>query len=101
MKVLLPYFFLGSWAVGYGWVLDSSCDASGYRELVVDGMNDAFDQASAAVETFAIVPGGRDPVWQAQRDLISYIFSPALTNGNVGPSINDNCEFNQNDYLPT
>lgn len=99
MNTLLQCFLLATLPISYGWILDSSCDAGGYRELVIEGMNDAFDQAAAAVESFAISPGGSDAVWQARRDLISYMFSPALTNGDVDGT-NRDCEFVGTDKEP-
>lgn len=99
MNILLQYFILSFLSISYGWILDSSCDAGGYRELIIEGMNDAFDQAAAAVESFAIGPGASDAVWQARRDLISYLFNPALTNGNVDGT-NTDCEFGKLDRAP-
>jgi len=61
--------------------MDSSCLA--YSQLINDGMNNAFDLAQAGSDTFAITLLGSGPKWQAQKDLISYMFSEALTNSNI------------------
>lgn len=81
---------LTSLAIGHGWVLDNSCVSGGYKDLIVDGMNGGFDLAAAGADTFGITLLGSGPVWQARKDLISYMFGEAMPNGNIDPT-NANC----------
>ena len=75
-------FLLGSFITSHGYVLDSSC--SQYSQMVITGMQGAFDLAQAGSDTFGtLTPSGSGVTWQAQRDLVSYLFAQALTNGNI------------------
>ncbi|TVY20918.1 hypothetical protein LARI1_G001711 [Lachnellula arida] len=73
-----------SFTGSYGWFLDKSC-ASTYKNLVVDGMNNAFDLAQAGSDTFSITPSGNGAKWQAQKDIISYLLAETLTAGDIDP----------------
>lgn len=76
---------IGLLATSYSYVLDSSCDP--YRSMVISGMQGAFDLAAAGSDTFGfLTPSGRGAIWQARKDLVSYLFSQALTNGNIDNS---------------
>lgn len=61
--------------------MDSSCAT--YSQLITDGMNNAFDLAEAGFDTFGITSLGSGAKWQARKDLISYMFSEALTDGKI------------------
>ncbi|KAI7970588.1 hypothetical protein EIK77_004614 [Talaromyces pinophilus] len=68
-----------------GYVLDKSCDP--YKQMVIDGMSSAFDMAQAGSDTLTqLSTSGSGAVWDAQKDLVSYLFSEALTNGNIDKS---------------
>lgn len=75
---------LGFSSTSFGWVLDKSCDGT-YSDLVTNSMKNAFDLAEAGLETLSItnVASGDQAKWQAQMDLISFLFPSALTNGKI------------------
>ena len=85
MKLTSTLALLGSFATSHAWVMDNSC--AKYGQLVPDGVNGAFDLAQAGSDTFSIIPSGSGAKWQAQKDLISYLFAEALINGNIDTRI--------------
>jgi hypothetical protein len=55
--------------------------------MVIAGMQGAFDLAQAGSDIFGtLAASGSGDTWQAQKDLVSYLFAEALTNGNIDPS---------------
>jgi len=77
---------LGSFAAtSHGYVLDKSCDP--YRDMVITGMKSAFDLAQAGSDLLShLTPSGSGATWQAQKDLVKFMFAEALTNGNPDPN---------------
>lgn len=82
MKVTsTPAVLLGLFATSYSYTLDISCTlGSPYEDMVNTGMQNAFDLASAAFSiTNNLAATGSGAVWEAQRDIFSYLFHKALT----------------------
>lgn len=69
----------------YGYFLDKSCTGK-YKKLVINGLENAFDLARAGSNALDITPSGSGAKWQAQKDLISYLLSETLTDGNINPT---------------
>jgi len=85
MKLSNPLAVLfGSLAISYGWVLDASC--SQYSTMITNAMVSAFEFSQAASDIFGITGPGSGNKWQAQSDLISYLFAETLTNGDIDTS---------------
>lgn len=66
---------LGSLALSYSYVLDSSCTQ--YEDLIIKGMKGALDFAQAAADIFSS-PSADTNIFQAQQELISFMFAAAL-----------------------
>lgn len=72
-------------ALTSAYVLDASCSA--YTDLIAEGMKGATDMAQAAEDLFvALSSAGSGPVRQAQEDLVSYLFTEAMTDGKIDPN---------------
>lgn len=77
MKLALA-IFLSSLALSYaGYVLDEGCLE--HEDMIISAMKGAFDFAQAALDMFNS-PSKDANIAQAQRDLISLIFSDTLQN---------------------
>lgn len=69
---------LVAFPLSYSYIIDGSC--SKYSDMVIKGMKSAFDLGQAGSDIFTITtPKTNNGVWQAQQDLISYIFGATLT----------------------
>ena len=73
---------LGLFTTGFGYILDRSCYP--YSYMIERAMASAFDLTHAALATLDSLtrPGG-GATWQAQRDLLSFLFSETFADGNI------------------
>ncbi|KAK2597384.1 hypothetical protein QQS21_006008 [Conoideocrella luteorostrata] len=67
------------------WVLDSSCKE--YEVLVKKAMSGAMDLNQAGLDLMKnMKKEGSGPTWDAQNDLVNWLFNEATTNGKVDPN---------------
>lgn len=74
----------GFFALTYAYILDHTCGP--YSDMLLPPIDGAFDLALAGVESLhslATLNKGSGDIWQAQFNLLKYIFAETLTNNEI------------------